>query len=412
MNSEKMLLGRQPIVDRRGRTYAYELLFRDSAENSAIALDAVLATTQVLHHLFAEIGVERALGPYRGFLNCDTRMLMMPGVLDMLPTRHVVLEVLETVEPTPAIMARCRELKTAGFTLALDDYTGEGARYADLLPLVDVLKIDLGAIPPDRVARVVAEAGKLPALLLAEKVETREQADACEGMGFDLFQGYYFARPTILSGRKLGLPQMALMRILTLLMQDADTPLIEEVFKQQPGLSVNLLKLANSAALSLARRVDSLAQAIVVLGRRHLQRWVQLLLYAEPGGGDVANPLLQLAATRGRLMESMAQLLWSAQRDRSDQAFMVGIMSLMPALFSTPLTEILAQLPLPALVCDALLERTGPLGELLGHVEALEAHPLDAMLLPPGIDGEAFNACLAEAMAWANRIGQSTAEMA
>jgi len=205
MNSEKMLLGRQPIVDRRGRTYAYELLFRDSAENSAIALDAVLATTQVLHHLFAEIGVERALGPYRGFLNCDTRMLMMPGVLDMLPTRHVVLEVLETVEPTPAIIARCRELKTAGFTLALDDYTGEGARYADLLPLVDVLKIDLGAIPPDRVARVVAE---------------------------------------------------------------ADTPLIEQVFKQQPGLSVNLLKLANSAALSLARRVDSrLAEAMTWANR-------------------------------------------------------------------------------------------------------------------------------------------------
>jgi len=412
MNSEKMLLGRQPIVDRRGQTYAYELLFRDSSRNAAAAPDAVHATSQVLHHLFAEIGVERALGPYRGFLNCDTRMLMMPGVLDMLPTRHVVLEVLETVEPTPAIITRCRELKTAGFTLALDDYTGDGTRYADLLPLVDVLKIDLGAIPPDQVARVVAEAERAPALLLAEKVETREQAEACGQMGFDLFQGYYFARPTILSGRKLGLPQVALMRILTLLMQDADTPLIEEAFKQQPGLSVNLLKLANSAALSLAKRVDSLAQAIVVLGRRHLQRWVQLLLYTEPGRGDITSPLLQLAATRGRLMESMAQLLWSDKRDRSDQAFMAGIMSLMPALFSTPLAEILAQLPLPPLVCDALLERTGPLGELLGQVEALEARPLDATLLPPGIDGESFNACLAEAMAWANRIGQANAEVA
>ena len=147
-----------------------------------------------------------------------------------------------------------------------------------------------------------------------------------------------------------------------------------------------------------------------MLGRRHLQRWVQLLLYTEPGRGDIANPLLQLAATRGRLMESLAQLLWSDKRDRSDQAFMVGIMSLMPALFSTPLAEILGQLPLPQLVCDALLERAGPLGELLGRVEALEAYPLDATLLPPGIDGEAFNTSLVEAMAWANRIGQSNAE--
>jgi c-di-GMP-related signal transduction protein len=408
VNEEKMLLGRQPILDRRGHMYAYELLFRDSGRNAASVPDAVLATSQVLHHVFAEIGVERALGPYRGFLNCDARMLMLPGVLDILPTRHVVLEVLETVEPTPAVVARCQVLKAAGFMLALDDYTGEGARYAGLLPLVDVLKIDLGAVPPASLARVVAEAHRVPALLLAEKVETREQAQVCEQLGFDLFQGYYFARPTILSGRKLGLPQMALMRILTLLMQDADTPLIEEVFKQQPGLSVNLLKLANSAALSRAERVNSLAQAIVVLGRRHLQRWVQLLLYTDPGRGDIENPLLQLAATRGHLMESMAARMWSGRRDRADQAFMVGIMSLMPALFTTPLAEILAQLPLPQPVCDALLARRGPIGELLERIEALEARPLDATLLPAGIDQEAFNASLAEAMTWANRIGQAS----
>lgn len=401
-----MLLGRQPIIDRRGQLYAYELLFRDSSRNAATVPDAVLATSQVLHHVFAEIGVERALGRYRGFLNCDERMLMMPGVLDVLPTRHVVLEVLETVEPTPEIITRCRELKAAGFMLALDDYTGESARYADLLPLVDIVKIDLGGIPPEKLAGVVAEAKRLQAQLLAEKVETREQAEACERMGFDLFQGYYFARPVILSGKKLGLPQMALMRILTLLMQDADAPLIEEAFKQQPGLSVNLLKLANSAALSMAERVESLAQAIVVLGRRPLQRWVQLLLYTEPGHDNIANPLLQLAATRGRLMESMAGRLWSNQRDRSDHAFMVGILSLMPALFSTPLSEILGQLSLPPQVCNALLERAGPLGDLLKRVEALEADPLDEALLPPGIDAEAFNTSLTEAMAWANRIGQ------
>lgn len=409
MTSDKMLLGRQPILDRRGQTYAYELLFRDTFRNTATVPDDVLATSQVLHHVFAEIGVERVLGPYRGFLNCDTRILMMPGVLDMLPTQHVVLEILETVEPTAAVIARCQILKAAGFMLALDDYTGQSARYADLLPLVDVIKIDLGAVPPDELARVVAEAGHVPALRLAEKVETREQAEACERMGFDLFQGYYFARPTILSGRKLGLPQIALMRVLTLLMQDADTVLIEEVFKEQPGLSMNLLKLANSAALSLTQQVDSLAQAIVVIGRQPLQRWMQLLLYTEPGRGDTANPLLQLAATRGHLMERMAQLLWSDKRDRSDQAFIVGIMSLMPALFSTPLSEILGQLPLAPLVCDALLERAGPLGELLRRVEALEAHPLDATLLPPGIDREAFNTSLIEAMAWANRIGAGMA---
>jgi len=408
MNSE-MLLGRQPILDRRGQTYAYELLFRDSSRNTATVLDAAAATSQVLHHVFAEIGVERALGPYRGFLNCDAQMLLMPGVLDVLPTRHVVLEVLETVEPTAEIVERCRTLKNAGFMLALDDYTGDSAPYVNLLPLVDFLKIDLGAVPAERLARVVADAKRPNVSLLAEKVETREQAEACRHMGFDLFQGYYFARPTILSGRKLGLPHTALMRLLTLLMQDAEMEHIEEVFKQQPGLSVNLLRLANSAALSLSHRVDSLGQAIAVLGRRPLQRWVQVMLYSDPDHGYVTNPLLQLAATRGRLMESLSELLWREERDRPDQAFMVGIMSLMPTLFSTPLPEMLEQLPLPRLVCHALLEHQGPLGDLLGRVEALEERPLDKALLPPGIDAEAFNTSLAEAMAWANRIGHSDA---
>jgi len=179
------------------------------------------------------------------------------------------------------------------------------------------------------------------------------------------------------------------------------------VFKQQPGLSVNLLRLANSAALSLAHRIDSLAQAVAVLGRRPLQRWVQLMLYTDPDQGYVTNPLLQLAATRGRLMEILAERMWQGERDRPDQAFMVGIMSLMPALFSTPLPELLAQLPLPRVVCDGLLERTGPLGDLLSRIEALENVPLDANVLPSGVDEETFNTSLAEAMAWANRIGYS-----
>jgi len=409
MNTESMLLGRQPILDRHGCMYAYELLFRNSAQNAATVHDAALATRQLLHHLFADIGVERALGPYRGFVNCDSQLLMKPGALDMLPTRHIVLEVLETVEPTCDVIARCRELKTAGFMLALDDYVGDHDRYADLLPLLDVLKVDLARVQPDKLERIVGEAARVKALLLAEKVETRTQKDACEKLGFDLFQGYFFARPAMLSKRKLGVPQKALMRILSLLMQEGDDALIEDAFKLQPRLSVNLLKLVNSTAPTSSQRVDSLGQAISVLGRRAMARWVQLLLYTAPDQRSMVNPLLQLAATRGRLMENLALRLWKNDLERSDQAFMVGILSLMPALFSAPLAEILQQLPLAPSAIEGLLQRSGPLGGLLESVVALEARPLDATLLPPGIDGEAFNASLTEAMGWANNIGQPAA---
>ncbi len=408
---EQLLVGRQPILDRRGQTYAYELLFRNRSHEAAEVEEDVLATSQVLHHVFAELGVEQALGHYRGFLNCDARMLLMPGILDMLPSHVIVLEILETVQPTPAIVARCRALKAAGFMLALDDYAGDHERLAALLPLADVIKVDLTRVPSDRLAVIVSESAHLGARLLAEKVETREQAERCSDLGFDLFQGYYFARPTVLAGRKLGLPQMALLRLLTLLMQDADTPLIDEVFKQQPGLSLNLLRLVNSASLALARPVTSLSQAIVVLGRRHLQRWVQLLLYSEPGQRELTNPLLQLAATRGRLMESLARVLWPHDQDLSDQAFMVGMMSLMPALFSTPLTDILSSLPLAPVTRDALLGRTGSLGDLLDRVEGLEARPLDPSFLPEGVAGETYSACLSQAIGWANHIGKSSVGM-
>src|SRR5262249_39307308 len=159
-------------------------------------------------------------------------------------------------------------------------------------------------------------------------------------------QGYFFARPSLLSGRKLGLPQMALMEIVALLMQDADASLIEDAFKRQPGLTINLLKLANSAALAPSQRVETLSHAILALGRRPLLRWAQILLYAVPSRGDTSSPLLQLAATRGRLMENLAKIMFGDNQERADQAFMVGILSLMPALFSAPLAEILEPLPL------------------------------------------------------------------
>lgn len=408
MTTQQLLLGRQPILDRRGQTYAYELLFRGKSKTAASFADDVMATSQVLHHLFAELGVDKALGPYRGFINCDSRMLLMPEILEVLPPQRVGLEILETVESTPEIVARCRDLKSAGFQLALDDYIGPSHQHEALLALVDVIKVDLGQISPAALPAIVADAARWPGKLLAEKVESRAQASQCEALGFELFQGYYFARPTILAGRKLGLPERSLMHLLTLLLQDADSSLIEEVFKQQPGLSVNLLKLANSAAIAPPQPVASLGQAIAVLGRRDLQRWVQVLLYTQPGQAEVANPLLQLAATRGGLMERVADTLWH-QRERADQAFMVGMMSLMPAVFSTPLAEILASVPLPAAVSEALGQGTGPLAELLERVTALEADPTDASLLPAGLDLDEFSASLAAAMAWANRIGQRSA---
>jgi len=396
-----LFLGRQPILDAAGRLQAFELLFRSGQQNQAVVPNDLTATAQVLHYVFAELGIEKALGPYRGFINCDEKLLLEPGLLDAMPCDKLVLEILETVAPSPAILQRCRALQAAGFELALDDYTG-GTRPGELLALVDIIKVDVLSMPAPEVQRVVASLSGCRATLLAEKIQTREQAEECKALGFALFQGYFFARPTVIQGHRLRQSQLALLRVMALLLQNAEVPELEQVFKQEPGLSLNLLKIVNSVGTGLRSPVTSLAHAIAIVGQRPLLRWMQLLLYADDAGDTAASPLLHLAATRGRLMELLAQDLWPQHAERSGAAFMVGMMSLVPTLLNTPLAEILATLPLPTDVSAALLRHEGCLGPLLVSVEALEGTAASEPI--PGLTANHVSQRLAEAMAWTHEI--------
>ena len=205
--------------------------------------------------------------------------------------------------------------------------------------------------------------------------------------------------------------------MLGLLSQDADIAEIEAVFKQEPVLTFNLLRLTNSAGSGMATRITSLGHAIILLGRRQLLRWLQLLLYSSaPGSPHTVNPLLQLAATRGRLMALLADRApadGDAGSDFLDQAFMTGILSLMPALVGGNIEDVLSQVSLVKEVHEALAKRSGNLGDLLRLVEALEedgsACVPEYLLRLPGIDIAYANACLAKALTWANNLARESA---
>ena len=412
MNSsgEEIFIGRQPILGRSHELFAYELLFRNGRQNdSAEVHDDLLASASVISHAFADLGVEQALGPYKGFINCDASLLLS-DLLEALPSDKIVLEVLETVQVTPEIVERCRALKELGYTLALDDFVNFESRFKPLLDLVEIVKVDLMSLDAAGLAATTRELRKWPLKLLAEKVESRELADSCHGLGYSYFQGYYFAKPTIIAGKKLGHSQLSLMRLLGLVLEDAETTLLESLLKGEPGLTINLMRLTNSAAAGVRTKVTSIRHAISLLGRRQLQRWLQLLLYTNPSGNQVVSPLLQLAASRGRLMELLAGKLHPGRGELEDLAFMTGIMSLMPTLMSVSLEEILRGLEFPGVVRQALEARSGELGTLLMLTEVLEvgdgpacseiAHQL------PGLDSTTINTCLAQALAWANNIGR------
>lgn len=415
MATEEIFIGRQPILDRKHHLFAYELLFRSgSKQNSASVQDDLGATASVINHAFAELGVEQALGPYKGFINCDASLLLS-DIIEILPTDKIVLEVLETVEVTPEIVERCQELKSRGFTIALDDFVNYEDKWKPLLDLIEIVKVDLMPLSRDQLGTVTAALKRWPLLtLLAEKVDSREQADHCHSLGYGLFQGYYFAKPVIIAGKKLGHSQLALVRLLGMVMEDAETGQLEGIFKHEPGLTMNLMRLTNSVATGVRTKVTSLRHAITVLGRRQLQRWLQLLLYTNPSGKDsVASPLLQLAATRGRFLELLACKLKPGVREFEDHAFMTGIMSLMPTLMGVPLDEILKGIQLTSDVQEALESRGGQLGIMLNLAEALESSDGDACHSfteqLTGADHLMVNACLTQALTWASNIGRENA---
>ena len=415
-DQREVFLGRQPILDRGQQLFAYELLFRSgSAEqgNFASFLDGNQATATVIINAFTEFSMADALGPYRGFIKVDHELLFS-DLIKALPSRSVVLEILESVTPTEEMLTRCEQLRNEGFVLAVRERPESHAPSRPLLKLAEFVKLDISCVDHSRLNPLVNDLKLLGKTVIAEKLESNEQMQLCHKLGFDLFQGYYFAEPTIIIGRKLNPSQLSLVRLLALVMEDAETTAIENAFKLEPGLTINMLRLTNSVSSGLRTKITSLRHAITILGRRQLQRWLQLLVYTNPQGStqDI-NPLLQLAATRGRLMELLADRLQSRNREFTDQAFMVGIMSLMPALLGMAMADILAQLPVAQRVKQALDDYGGQHGQLLQLVELTERSDLpaleEALGKLSGINADFLGNCLAQALSWANNLGQEQA---
>ncbi len=364
-------LGRQPILDRQQGLFGYELLFRSAPVARADIDSDLSATAAVIAHA-AQLGLDRVIGDAQGFLNVDAAVLAS-DIFVFLPREKVVLEIVETMPATPEVLERIGVLKAHGFRFALDDVRGESSDLQALLPLIDVVKMDLRDMPASALLSLVPRFKQSNKKLLAEKVESREDFETCMDLGFDYFQGYYFAKPAIIRGRKLSPSQLAIMDMMALVTSDADNVEIERAVKRDISLALNLLRLVNTPAVGARHKIDSLSQAVTVLGRRQLQRWLQIMLYAEPGRqGHAMSPLLMLATTRGRLLELLARRIQPTQRNVADVAFTVGIMSLMDALFGIPMDEILEQIPVIDDVANALLKREGFFGELLRLAEGIE----------------------------------------
>src|SRR5471032_1233339 len=359
-------LGRQPILDRNQALFGYELLFRNAPVGPANVGNDLTATAAVIAHA-SQLGMEKVIGDALGFVNVDADVIMS-DIFSFLPREKVVLEIIETMQPTPPVLTRIAELVGHGFSFALDDVTDDTGHVAALLPLVEYVKMDMRNMPLSSLMKLAPRFKRDHKKLVAEKVETREEFKNCLDLGFDYFQGYYFAKPVIMSGKKLSPSQLAVMQLMTLVTSDVDNLEIERAIKRDVSLALNLLRLVNTPAV----------------GARQLQRWLQIMLYAEPSKrGHSMTPLLMLATTRGRLLELLAHKLRPSQRNVADVAFTVGIMSLMDTLFGIPMADILTQIPVNEDVSEALMYRAGFFGDLLKLAECVERiEDMDEYIVP------------------------------
>ncbi|MEM9176597.1 MAG: EAL domain-containing protein [Myxococcota bacterium] len=409
--SQGTFVGRQPIVDREQRVVAYELLFRSSAEASFADFDEVgRAAVRVMVNTFAALGMEAVLGRALGFFNVTGEVFLSESI-EALPRDRVVLEILEDVAPTEAIQERCRALHAAGFTIALDDWIVDDPR-ASLLPWASVVKVDLPAVPRKELRKLVRKLRNAGVQILAEKVETAEEYEACRKLGFDLFQGFFFARPIVLEGADMDATKTTLMQLLQQITAGAETTTIVETFKQDAKLGLNLLRLVNTAGRASRVRLDTIEAAVRHLGLQQLGRWVAILLYAQGGGTDLRSPLLTTAAHRGRLMELVMGHGRSVDDDGvgAERAFLVGMLSMADALLGRPIENLVGELRLSDEIGRALTHYEGDLGRLLSMaiaVESGEVEKFEPELASRDLDFAALQALENEAYAWIHGLTEA-----
>jgi c-di-GMP-related signal transduction protein len=371
---EQVFIGRQPILNKRETIFGYELLFRSASSLSANVTDHSMATASVMVNALNNIGFNNLVGSKKGFININEEMLS-GGFIELLPKENTVLELLEHVEINNNLIELCSNLKGKGYRFALDDFIYNDS-YLPLLSIAEYVKIDILEYNKKDLEDIVKLLKKHSVRLLAEKVETKEDYKYCYDLGFELFQGYFFAKPTIVTGKTISPSQMVLFELFNSLSKEEDIGIIERQFKKNPQLDIKLLKFMNSAAFYLTQKIDSIRQAIMMLGYHNLQKWVALMLFAKESTDIKSNPLLERATIRGLMMESITNNI-TKSRAQGDSAFITGILSLTDILLGIPLNDIISDLNLSNEIYNALASREGLLGNLLHITESFEKEELN-----------------------------------
>ncbi|WP_039913790.1 EAL and HDOD domain-containing protein [Cellvibrio mixtus] len=359
------LLARQPIFNGNMQVVAYELLCRNSELTQIGTRDGDAASSQVLLNAFTELSIEQVVGKHKAFVNFTRTLIDTPPPFSR---QKLVIEVLEGQKVDAAMLHSLMQLRDQGYTIALDDF--ELTKETEtLVAYADIIKLDVLYLSAEKLKHHIDYLKPFGITLIAEKVETYEMFERCKALGFDLFQGYFLAKPKVITGKKISENKQSVLQLLSAL-HDPDVPIekIERMIARDTLLSFKLLRLVNSAAFGLSRDVESLRQAIMLLGLNKLRNWVNLLALSNLSGKP--HELSIAALTRARMCELISSEL--NQHHRPDAFFTVGLLSTLDAFLDTPLEELLANLSLSESLNKAMLNHSGPEGMVLQLVQSHE----------------------------------------
>lgn len=405
--SKSLYFARQPILDVHGDTYAYELLYRSSFEQSFHPIsDDREATAQVLVNTLNLTGLNNILGGAFAFINID-RELLMDEMVFSIPTDKFVLEILETVKITDSLVERIKELKSKGYRFALDDVDCSKEYILNFQPIfeyIDVLKLDITLLDEKNLPQFLNLFKKFDLKILAEKVETQEEFEKYKGYGCDYFQGYYFARPDIIENKRLDPEHLLILEMIRQIQIDYSVDELSHTFEQNVALTLQLLRFINSAAFSFRSSIKSIRQAIMLLGPNQLKSWLLLISYSKPisGAKGLQNPLLKLAQTRSNMMQTLCKIVYKQKCDSTllEKGAFIGLLSLVEALFQSPIQTILQELNVDEEIVQVLILHKGDLGQiyqLVCAVELFDTKSVDDILSTLSIERSEFSKAVQDA---------------
>lgn len=412
-SAESVFVARQPIFDEKQGVWGYELLFRASGDarvSGVGATDADMATAKVIADGFV-LAVQGIEPGQRTLINFPQNLILQ-NFAYALPADIAVVEILEDVRPEPEVLTAIQEFKEAGYTVAMDDFMGE-EELEPFLDFVDIIKVDIlgilgpeGAQNADKLRPVVQRLGKYNCRLLAEKVEDDDVYSLCKELGFTLFQGFFFAKPQVIPGKKISSNEISKLQLLKELGNpDFKVDKLSEIIQLDPSLSYRLFRYINSVGMGVRQKVESVTRAITLLGQRQLSQWLRVVIMSDLAPSKKGQEVAFMSVHRGRFLELM-----TAYCDKShspETHFLLGLFSMLDAMLGMPMEEVLAQVPLDDSIKAALTGTDNEYRFCLNLVRAYENSDWDGiekLLADPGIPMDKTDNYYTQAMDWTQGI--------